>query len=158
MSATDKTPYLGLCSWLGSDRPQREDFNADNAKIDDFASEHAQDTQLHLSSQDRNRLENPCCFGVYFGDNASERTVETGCPFTPSFGIVFAVSTPPGITRFDTKSSYNYFAFVSQRGGTTGASLSGGNIKVINSASAETYSEYASLNASGKTYCYVLFR
>lgn len=158
MSATNKTSYLGLCSWLGSDKPQRADFNSDNAKIDQFASEHASDMQLHLSEEDREKLQQSYYFGVYFGNNSTSRTVSTGCPFTPTFGIVFAISTPPSITRFDTQGNYNYFAFISQRGGTTGASFSGSDINVVQSASAESYNEYANLNTTGKTYCYILFR
>lgn len=158
MSATNRTSHLGLCSWLSSDRPQRADFNSDNQKIDRFAATHSADMRCHLSDEDREKLEQPYYFGVYYGNSQPSRTIETGCPFNPTFGIVFTASTPPSITRFDTQSNYNYFAFLSVRGGSTGASLSGSNIKVIQSPTAETYNEFASLNSTGKTYCYMLFR
>lgn len=34
MASSNKTTYLGLNRWLGTDKPKREDFNADNQKID----------------------------------------------------------------------------------------------------------------------------
>ena len=34
MSSTNKTTNLKLNDWVGTDVPQREDFNADNQRID----------------------------------------------------------------------------------------------------------------------------
>ena len=83
MSATNKTSYLGLSSWLGSDKPQRTDFNSDNEKIDAFASEHTTDLQCHLSEEDREKFDLPYYYGVYFGNGEQKQTVVTNCPFRP---------------------------------------------------------------------------
>ena len=34
MASSNKTPNFGLSQWVGSDKPKREDFNADNLILD----------------------------------------------------------------------------------------------------------------------------
>ena len=60
MSSSNKTNYLGLNQFVGSDKPKMEDFNADNRLLDEKIQQHIQ-SQLHLTEQQRERLENPGC-------------------------------------------------------------------------------------------------
>ena len=52
MSSSNKTNYLGLNQFVGSDKPKMEDFNADNRLLDEKIQQHIQ-SQLHLTEQQR---------------------------------------------------------------------------------------------------------
>ena len=56
MASSEKTTNLQLNNWIGSDRSQREDFNADNEKIDAWAGE--VNSQLNDITQNISNLEN----------------------------------------------------------------------------------------------------
>ena len=158
MSSTNKTSFLGLSSWIGSDKPQRADFNADNEKIDEFASEHTADLQSHLSQTDREKFDMPYFCGVYFGNGEENQTIVTNCPFEPAFGFVYCISSPPQQTDFDNKSSYSYMAFTAPRGSSSGIYLSGSNFVATSPISPIVERESPRMNAVGHTYFYVLFR
>lgn len=158
MSATNQTSFLGLSSWLGTDKPQRTDFNSDNEKIDNFASEHTADIKCHLSDEDREKFDQPYFMGVYYGNGKSSQTVSTNCPFIPSFGFIYCLNKPAQETDFSSNVSYNYFAVLAPRGSMPGVSLSDSDLVVSNSTTAVSEKEYANLNVNGRTYLYVLFR
>lgn len=158
MSATNQTPFLGLSSWLGTDKPQRTDFNSDNEKIDNFASEHTADVKCHLSNEDRAKFDQPYFMGVYYGDGNNSQTIKTKCPFTPNIGFVFCINKTSQETDIASKASYNYFAILSQRGSMPGVSLSGSDLVVSNSVSAVSKDERTNMNVSGRTYIYFLLR
>ncbi len=158
MSATNKTSFLGLSSWLGSDKPQRTDFNSDNQKIDEFASGHTADLQTHLSEADREKFDTPYYMGVYYGNGQSSRTISTGCPFEPELAIVFCIGSPVQQTDFSGECSYCYFGLAAKRGGMSGVSLSGKNLVVGSSTAAVAEDEYTRMNEIGETYFYFLLR
>lgn len=78
MSSSNKTANLQLNSWIGTDRPMMADYNSDNEKIDAAFGEHTGNMQIHLSQDDRARLEMPIYTGVYFGDGAVEKQLPQG--------------------------------------------------------------------------------
>ena len=89
MSSSNKTNYLGLNQFVGSDKPKMEDFNADNRLLDEKIQQHIQ-SQLHLTEQQRERLENPgYLIGSYTGDGTTKRTISVAQPI--GFGFVFMV-------------------------------------------------------------------
>ena len=49
MSSTNKTTNLKLNDWVGTDVPQREDFNADNQRIDKAIGDHTGNTTVHIT-------------------------------------------------------------------------------------------------------------
>lgn len=158
MSSSNKSDFLGLNVWSGSDIPKMADFNYDNSVIDTAMAEHCSDTGIHTSSSEREKWNSPYYMNVYFGNSAANRTVVTDCPFEPSFGIIFANVTSTDTVNFSNNMHTHFAAFVSKRACTLGAGLSGKNLTVRQSTTAVTGNEYASLNATGYTYCYVLFR
>lgn len=159
MSSTNKTEYLGLNSWASTDVPKRTDFNYDNSVIDEAMKNHNDNSDVHLRNGERDIWNSPYYMGVYYGTGGSaERTIATGCPFQPRFGIIFANGTAPAVTNFSGSANSNYFALVSSRANTIGASVSGNNLLVKSSAAPSVSNEYPNLNASGYTYCYILFR
>lgn len=75
MSSSNKTSYLGLNQFVGSDKPKMEDFNADNRLLDEKMQQHVQ-SQLHLTEQQKERLENlGYLIGSYTGDGTTKRTI-----------------------------------------------------------------------------------
>ena len=53
MSSTNKTTNLQLNDWVGTDVPQREDFNADNQRIDKAIGDHTGNTTVHITQAER---------------------------------------------------------------------------------------------------------
>lgn len=158
MSSTEKTSYLKLNVWSSTDIPKRVDFNTDNSRIDTAFQEHVDDSEKHVTDDERGVWNSPYYVGFYYGDGSLQRTVSTGCPFDPSFGIIFAGGMPPSVTDFNNKIKYNYFGFLSKRAGTSCLTLSGKDIIFSSSGAAVVSGEYISLNNIGATYCYLLFR
>ena len=66
MSSTNKTKNLQLNSWIGSDRPKREDFNADNSIIDKAITDHVEDNTVNITSEERGIWNNYMFTGSYY--------------------------------------------------------------------------------------------
>ena len=158
MSSTNKTSYLALNLWASTDTPKRDDLNVDNAKLDWVIKDHNKNKKMHVSDLERQKWNNPYYIGYYYGDGETTRVIETECPFTPVFGIVFAGGAPPSKANFDGKSKTNYFAILGTRMSMAGVSLSGSTIRLEKTVVPVMTSEYMSLNITGTTYCYILFR
>lgn len=158
MSSTNKTPNLRLNSWLGSDIPSRTDFVNDNAIIDNALGSHMQNSIAHITADERSTWNSPYYIGSYMGNGSVNRSISLNIGFTPTWGFVFSVGNVPSVHDYNNKASYNYFALVSDRGATQGASLSGSTLNVVQSSVAVEQTEYRNLNENGVTYIYILFR
>lgn len=158
MSSTQKTDYLSLNQWVTTDIPTRTAFNYDNEMIDTAINNHCSDDNIHVAQADREKWDSPYFIGFYYGDGSAIRTVDTSCPFVPSFGFVFAGGMPPSVTDFNVKNKKNYFGFLSKRTSTAGISLSGTELKIPINGNPVNSSEYMNFNVAGITYCFVLFR
>lgn len=157
MPSTNKTPFLKLNSWLGTDKPKREDFNADNQKIDDAVKDHFEDTQVHLSAAER-ALWNSGAFvmGTYTGTGTQSRTIETG--FSPRFGIVFGDDVPVVQTLFIPKQTQSHIGFFSQEGCSTGCAVQPSGFKVWSTEENTPDGIAPHLNAEDVKYIYILYR
>ncbi len=160
MSSRYKTANLKLNSWIGSDKPKRADFNADNEIIDREFSAHINDTVSHITQQDRDNWSSFVQTGVYFGDGKSEKTIELNCDFDISCVIIFANNRPVSIVNFTDKRNYNYFAFACKTACTLGVKFSSDfkSIIVKQDATAQLYNEMSNMNELGVSYTYVMFR
>jgi hypothetical protein len=160
MSSTNKTENIRLNSWIGSDVPQRADFNYDNILIDKAIGEHTGDTEIHITQAERENWSTFVKAGMYFGNGSVERTIDLECDFDISLVIIFANNRPMSIVRFSDSKNYNYTAFVGRYANTMGAKFTSDykSIVVNQSASAVINNEYANLNESGVAYTYILFR
>lgn len=160
MSSRYKTEHLKLNSWVGSDKPKRADFNADNEIIDREFSAHFNDEISHITQNDRDKWNTFIQTGVYFGDGSVERTIALDCEFDVSCVIVFANNRPTTIVNFDDKRNYHYFAFMNKTASTYGASFAsdGKSITVRQDITARLYNELANLNEIGVSYTYLMFR
>ena len=158
MSSTNKTTNLNLNSWIGADKPQREDFNRDNSILDEAIHTHRSDSAIHITGEERTAWNTPYAVGTYFGNGSASRSVTLNCAFEPRFGIVFAVNLPTGISDFTNHAHYNYLALVTKSGSSTGVMLNGKTLNVAQSSVPVHTSEYKSFNETGTTYVYVVFR
>lgn len=159
MGSAQKTDFLSLNKWISTDIPKREDFNYDNMAIDNAFKSHNDNTSMHVSETERAAWNEPHFVGFYYGNGSnSARTIETECSFIPSFAIVFAGNSPPGVTEFTGKLHRNRFAFLTKRASSTGVSLSGKNIVIAATGTIAETSETTEYNRNGGLYCYILFR
>ena len=160
MSSRYKTANLKLNSWIGSDKPKRADFNADNEIIDRELSAHFNDTDVHITQQDRDNWNTFTKTGVYFGDGKSEKTIAFDCDFDVSCVIVFANNRPLSVVNFTDKRHYNYFAFACKTSTTLGVKFSADfkSFIVNQDTTAQLYNEFANMNELGVSYTYVMFR
>lgn len=159
MSSTNKTAKLGLNKWLGTDVPKREDFVKDNELIDNAVGTHLADNIRHVTSNDKTKWNQPYYITVFNGDGNATRTVQTDCPFNPTWGIIFANALPPSAIDIANEGNYNYFSIFTKSGNIAGASIVDGNkIKVVQSSNPVLGHEYRSFNQLGTTYIMILFR
>lgn len=87
MASTNKTPNLKLNSWIGSDKPKRTDFVGDNDIIDRELGNHLNDTVVHLTEEDRQKLDVPFSVTTFSGTGVDNRILNFS--FEPSFVIVY---------------------------------------------------------------------
>lgn len=80
MSSTNKTTNLKLNDWVGTDVPQREDFNADNQRIDKAIGDHTGNTAVHITQAERDLWGLPFYYYNYFGNGKATRKVEVPSP------------------------------------------------------------------------------
>lgn len=159
MGSAQKTDFLSLNKWISTDIPKREDFNYDNETIDNAFKAHNDDMVHHLSAEERGKWNSPHFVGFYTGNGVyTARTIETGCSFDPSFAIVFAGSTTPGVNDFKNELHKNRFGFATKRAGNIGIAISGRNLVITSPVIAEGIDEAVEYNRSGGLYCYILFR
>ena len=158
MGSAGKTDFLKLNKWSSTDIPKRVDFNSDNELIDTAFKEHFDDDARHVSDGERAEWNMPFFVGFYYGNGALQRTITTKCPFEPSLGIIFTGGMPTSAVDFNNKVKYNYLGFLSKRAGTSGLTLSGSDFTISTDGFPVMNGEYVSLNNTGLTYCYMLFR
>lgn len=75
MPSTNKTPRLGLNSWVDTDKPRREDFVQDNTILDTVISGHLADMVLHLTEADRLKLSDGLVAGSRAGTGTEEASI-----------------------------------------------------------------------------------
>lgn len=160
MSSTNKTQGLKLNSWIGSDKPERIDFNTDNEIIDKAVTDHTSNTTVHISESEREKWNNYMFTGMYYGDGSVSRTVTTNCPFKARAGFIYANARPMDITRFSDSKKNNYFGAFSYLASSLGVKFGsdGKSFTVSQTANALTANEYFNLNEVGVAYNYILFR
>jgi len=160
MSSTNKTDNYGLNKWIGSDKPERNDFNRDNEIIDTLLFDHLTNPYCHAVESEKEKWNNYMHVGIYFGNGTSRRNIATQCPFKASFGIIFADSRPMSVVRFSENKKYNYTAFFAADANSLGVTMAddGKSFEVTQSSSAEISNEYMNLNENGVGYQYIMFR
>lgn len=160
MSSTNKTSNLKLNSWLGTDKPQRIDFNRDNEIIDNAFTEHCDDSVVHITDDERQLWNSFSYIGVYFGNGSSQRVVDLGINFDASVVIVFANGRPLHVTYFSNNKTSNYLAIASRTSNTYGLKLNDDlkSITVYQDSTPLMQNEYCNMNESGVQYSFIALR
>lgn len=161
MASTNKTPNLNLNSWLGTDQPTRTDFVYDNTTIDTTVGGHILDTDIHVNSTQKQKLEQPFEVNSISGNGNATRTINLS--FAPSLVIYYQKGYP--FTGYNSTSDYTICraGIVGLISGfssaSLGLSLSGTTLTVNQSTTEpEAGGNFINLNANGSQYGYVAFR
>lgn len=104
--ANNYTENYGFCQWEATDQVLREEFNKDNAKVDEVLKETADVAQAaQVLAQAAYSPENsPFAVGSYTGDGTAKRKIELG--FTPKAVLVVHSN---GVTTYRGTSSFAYY-------------------------------------------------
>lgn len=156
MPSSEKTNYLKLNQWNGTDTPKRQDFVTDNLLIDQAVSSHVQNTDKHLTTADRVKLNNLFFAGSYIGNGTATRSFQL--PEAPSFVILFPSTYPMGKVEFQGELHINNFGFCIQGGSGYGFSVLDKTLTVYHNANPDYTYEVQRFNQNGISYQYVAFR
>jgi hypothetical protein len=166
MPSSNKTPYLQLNQWIGSDKPKRLDFNADNLKMDNAlqqcsqsAAAHAQNSSVHVTATEKAQWNaaggsGGTC-GAYIGSGTSSRTVQL--PGTPAFGFLFAAGQTSSYHSFSRDNFRSYSGFFSTSGCSEGIVMNGSQLTLTHSSSARSDGSELYYNGNGITYVYIFW-
>ncbi len=155
MSSSEKTTYLKLNSWLGTDRPQRIDFVDDNQIIDKAIKEHVQNSTVHCTSTEKSKLENPYTMVSYTG--TGEETQSITFAFSPKLVIVFQKDVPPMQTDSSGNTIINQSITAKSNGNTGGTVISGYDV-TVKQYTTPVDGVIINLNKYNGQYCMIAFK
>ncbi len=177
MPSTNKTEHYHLNSWIGSDKPQREDFNADNQLLDSALhtiqtlaqtgvstassaagalSEHAEDKNAHLSEQQCEKISKSLkvTLGSYTGNGSRERLVPLSSH--ARFVLIFPLTESP-VFLSSAAGTVIRFGICSDLGCSYGLSYEEEGFTVHQNATANPTAKNPGFNDSGISYLYLAF-
>lgn len=155
MSSTNKTEYLKLNDWLGSDRPQRIDFVDDNRIIDEAIKLHVLDSSKHMSATEKAKIATPYVMVSYSGTGTASNTITLD--IQPNFVIVFMKDASPVETDSSGNILINQCFVAKSNGSVGGAVISGSNVTVYSSETATNGIKH-NMNKLNGQYCIVAFK
>ena len=178
MPSSNKTRNLGLNKWLGSDKPKKDDFNADNALLDMAVhtlrermdaleqeggaggelTAHLADGTAHVSEEDRARWNNPPAaggpgMGTYTGNGQLLQKIVLG--YRPRFGLLYGVNKGVTQTDWDAKETRAYSGFFGEQGCSRNIETSAEGFTVFHNVSRPVDGCSFKYNESGVVYVYV---
>lgn len=157
MSSTEKTPYLNLNKWAGSDTPKRADFNYDNETIDTVVGTHINNPLIHISDIERDKWNVPFDIGSYIGDGANNRVIKLD--FTPKILIIYANCIPFSVYDKEGDKMYSFGGFATELYASPGIYLEENAVTVTDSLGVPVYDNYyPRMNTLGYRYQYIAFK
>ena len=154
MASSNYTSNLHLCAWEEGDRPKRADFVSDNNIIDTQLGSHLSNDDIHVTSDEKAKINNPFGYALYVGSGEAERTITLG--FLPKFAIIFKRGVPP-TAYVNGVNVVNSGYAVYGSGGTAGMSIGSTGI-VVHETPATSDEVRVSLNEEGAQYTMVAFK
>lgn len=150
MASTNKTENYELNQWVGTDKPQRVDFNEDNRIVDELLHTHFTDMSLHTTPLDK--MQNASY--SYFGDGNDEQVLEM--PFEPDAVIVMPTNhTPVSIAG----TSVKWYAAATVKGLSTGSVVINGTYVTVKQREVtQTDRQVPALNEDGELYAIIALR
>lgn len=150
MASTNKTQNFELNQWVGSDVPQRTDFNEDNRIIDEALHNHINDMSLHTTELDK--MQNASF--SYFGNGAATQVLEI--PFEPHGVLIMPTNRCPISISGNTK---KWYCAAGIKGVITGSVVINGNLVTVKQGTpSSTNQEVPALNENGELYALIAFR
>lgn len=157
MPSTNKTPKLGLNSWVESDKPRCEDFVQDNTILDTILGEHFANEVQHLTTADRLKLNEGLIVGSRTGTGAEE--VAITLDFEPKLFLIYAKDKPVLESNFTSSYTMVNYGVATQWGSTAGLAMSGKKVTLKQSKTTpEAGSAQLNLNKLYGQYIYVAAR
>lgn len=159
MSSTNKTTNLELNNWIGTDKPTRSDFVSDNTILDTIINAHTTDTDVHLSTDQKNKLDAPYVADVSLGDGQASKSITL--TFAPKLVIYYLRNKP--FSEYDATNGYT-LCNAGIAANLENASLGSGGITLYGNTFTLTQSTTASngvfmnLNKNNGQYAYVAFK
>ena len=154
MASSNHTTNLHLNAWTDSDRPKRADFVSDNNIIDTQLGGHINNSGIHVTADEKAKLNNPYEVSVYAGSGAAQRTIVLS--FVPKFVIVFKRGVP-AVSFSNGATVVNSGCAAYGNGNTAGVSIN--NVGVtIQEIAADSEGVKVSLNAEGSQYTMIAFK
>lgn len=151
MASTNKTSHLQLNQWVGTDKPTRLDYVQDNQKIDTAMSNHENNTELHFTTEEKEKIQNPRT-SYYSGDGAESRTITLS--YAPKVIIVYKKNAATH-EYMSTYQKVNWCLGVLGNGYTGGLSISGKTITVKQTSTTDSYGLRYNLNENGAQYAII---
>ncbi len=156
MPSANKTERLGLNLWEGTDRPQRNDFNSDNTIIEQVLGDHTENTDIHLTEDEKTKVQRPMVTTSYLGDGNAQRVITL--PAVVTSVIVFCDSQPCAVYDFQNGCVKNYFGIsMYGAGSSAGVDFNRSTVTVAQDTEVSNGS-MTCLNESAKTYRVIGFR
>lgn len=153
MASTNRTPNLGLNSWIETDRPKRVDFVSDNNLIDSFLGTHLNNTTAHLTQSEKDKVGEPFKVQILYGTGSSSTNMTF--EFAPTMVIAFKISGP--VFEYDGTRNLINTAVATKRGSSYGISLSDNMVTFFQGALPDT-SYYNNMNEQYSTYAVIAFK
>ncbi len=155
MASTSYTKNLGLCAWRESDRPKRVDFVNDNQKIDTALGEHLNNSYIHVTTQDKNRIYSQYKIMTYAGTGEATKTLALDDEYT--FAIVYQKFSPLETTD-EQGNTVLHFAIVTRVSGSNASITLGADSIVVTQDSVATDGVKNNFNEQYGQYVIILFR
>lgn len=166
MSSSNKTGYLSLNKWLGSDKPKKDDFNTDNSVIDtafrlltgrvDSLEGHPANSGVHVTAEEKAKWNAPAgnmSTNVYLGDGTVSRSIPMG--FRPKIGFLFAVGNGPFHADWSGQESKVYCGFFSSYGCSRNITVTATGIDVYHNVTKPIDGCSYKLNETNAVYVWV---
>lgn len=157
MPSTNKTKNLKLNSWESNDRPMRNDFNSDNAILDNIVGGHVANENIHITPSEKAYLKDFHVTDMYAGTGENTKKISFTEPVR--FVMVFAEEKPMSVydsTSGKTK-SYCAAGYVAV-GASSGLSISATGTSITVMQGDDGNGNLAALNEIGVQYKVVIFK
>ena len=153
MASTNRTPNLGLNSWIDTDRPKRVDFVSDNNIIDSVLGAHLNDAGAHLTQSEKAKVDEPFSVCIIYG--TGEASTSYRFDFDPTLVIAFRIGAP-AVEYSNSKNKINS-AFATKRGASKGITLSD-NLVTLYQGNVPDTSYYNNMNEEYSQYILAAFK
>lgn len=117
---------------------------------------HITDTNIHVTTDDKEKWNSPFVSGGYFGTNAATRTFSIG--FAPKLVIIFGLGMPVVTADFTGGTLSCYWGCASTQGSTVGVELTSDGFRLLSGASQTVSGTSPKLNEAGKSYTYIALK